>query len=416
MTTTTAPNDLVRGLRYRRWLGRQQLVRGVTPSRPRIKYGLAPGCLGVVLVIVAIYVVMLVALAVQMALYVVLAFGALLVVKPFSRFALPALRGGVFNANAFAETPAAGMFVLGAVPTTALVYPLSHGLATLAGAAVVGGLGFRPLVRVLDGKPLPTLPLRKDLDPTPSVGPDLSEPGDFGLWVGEATGTLAALGHTAGLQRGSNVTLNLRDAAKNIAIFGETGTGKTTRVINHLLVQALDFDCGGLIFDVRGDFHTTAAHAAQLTGKTIQRIGVGQLGLTLLDGLTPNTAAGFLEAAFKLLGQGEGDSAFWLSLAVARSQAALAVLFHVPGAYSLKGLYNYVFDERVPQGRDRDGQRRAPRAPGACRRRRSRRKPRCAAAQERDRVRGDDRGAVHRERTQRRQPDDRDRPRAVRRP
>jgi len=347
MTTTTAPNDLVRGLRYRRWLGRQQLVRGVTPSRPRIKYGLAPGCLGVVLVIVAIYVVMLVALAVQMALYVVLAFGALLVVKPFSRFALPALRGGVFNANAFAETPAAGMFVLGAVPTTALVYPLSHGLATLAGAAVVGGLGFRPLVRVLDGKPLPTLPLRKDLDPTPSVGPDLSEPGDFGLWVGEATGTLAALGHTAGLQRGSNVTLNLRDAAKNIAIFGETGTGKTTRVINHLLVQALDFDCGGLIFDVRGDFHTTAAHAAQLTGKTIQRIGVGQLGLTLLDGLTPNTAAGFLEAAFKLLGQGEGDSAFWLSLAVARSQAALAVLFHVPGAYSLKELYNYVFDERV---------------------------------------------------------------------
>ncbi len=32
---------------------------------------------------------------------------------------------------------------------------------------------------------------------------------------------------------------------------------------------------------------------------------------------------------------------------MARSQAALAVLFHVPGAYSLKGLYDYVFDERV---------------------------------------------------------------------
>jgi len=91
MTTTSAPNDLVRGLRYRRWLGRQQLVRGVAPSRPRIKYGLAPGCLGVVLVIVAIYVVMLVALAVQMALYVAAALAALFVVRPFSRFALPAL-------------------------------------------------------------------------------------------------------------------------------------------------------------------------------------------------------------------------------------------------------------------------------------------------------------------------------------
>jgi len=81
------------------------------------------------------------------------------------------------------------MFVLGAVPTTVLVYPLSHGLVTLAGAAIVGGLRFRPLVRVLDGKPLPTLPLRKEVDATPPVGPDLSEPGDSRLWIGEAIGT-----------------------------------------------------------------------------------------------------------------------------------------------------------------------------------------------------------------------------------
>ncbi len=349
-TPTAATNDLVRGLRYRRWLGRHHLVRGQTPSRPRVDYKLNAGCLGIIIavvgLVVAIYVIALAALALQIVFDVVLALAALLLVRPFYRFAVPAIKGGVFNASAFAHTPSAGMFVLGAVPTTALVYPVSHGLATLAGAAVVGGFGFQPLVRALDGKPLPTFPLRKSVDASPTIGPDLREPGDFGLWIGEATGTFSALGHASGLQRGSNVTLNLRDAAKNIAIFGETGTGKTTRVINHLLVQALDFDCGGLIFDVRGDFHTTAARAAQLTGKTIQRIGVGQLGLNLLEGLTPNTAAGFLEAAFKLLGQGEGDSAFWLSLAVARSQAALAVLFHVPAAYSLKGLYQYVFDER----------------------------------------------------------------------
>ncbi len=127
MTPTAALNDLVRGLRYRRWLGRQHLVRGLTPSRPRIKYGLAPGCLGAVLVIVAIYVVMLVALAIQMALYIVAALAALLVVRPFSRSALPALRGGVFNGNAFRRDTAGRHVVLGAVPTTALVYPLSHG-------------------------------------------------------------------------------------------------------------------------------------------------------------------------------------------------------------------------------------------------------------------------------------------------
>jgi len=124
---------------------------------------------------------------------------------------------------------------------------------------------------IADGRPQPIVDLAQVAEITverhldrernqPSVGPDLSEPGDFGLWVGEATGALAALGHTAGLQRGSNVTLNLCDAAKNIAILAETGTGKTTRVINHLLVQALDFDCGGLIFDVRGDFQTRPAH------------------------------------------------------------------------------------------------------------------------------------------------------------
>jgi len=192
-------------------------------------------------IIVAIYVLVLVTLAIQVALYVVAALAALLVVRPFSRWALSAVRGGVFNASAFSETSALGMFAIGAVPTTALVYPLTHGVATLAGAAIVGGLGFRPLVRALDGKALPTLPLGrgKDIEATPTVGLDLTTPGEFGLWIGEATGTLAALGHTAGLQRGSNVTLNLRDAAKNIVIFGETGTGKTTRVINHLLIQAL---------------------------------------------------------------------------------------------------------------------------------------------------------------------------------
>jgi len=129
-TPTATPNDLVRGLRYRRWLGRHQLVRGKVPSRPRIKYGLAPGCLGIVLVIVAIYVIALIAVAIQMALYVVVALAALLIVRPFYRFAIPAVKGGVFNAGAFAQTPPAGMFVLGAVPTTALVYPLSHGLAS----------------------------------------------------------------------------------------------------------------------------------------------------------------------------------------------------------------------------------------------------------------------------------------------
>jgi type IV secretory pathway TraG/TraD family ATPase VirD4 len=149
------------------------------------------------------------------------------------------------------------------------------------------------------------------------------------------------MGHAAGIVAGTDVTLDLPDAAKNIAVFGETGTGKTTRVLNHLLVQALDLDCGALIFDVRGDFHETVSRAAKLTGKTVQRVGVGGdgvLGLNLLAGLTANTAAGFLEAAFRLLGQGQGDSGFWVSLAVTRCRHALSVLQHVPDAYRTQAL------------------------------------------------------------------------------
>ena len=156
------------------------------------------------------------------------------------------------------------------------------------------------------------------------------------------------MGHAAGIAAGADVTLDLPDAAKNIAVFGETGTGKTTRVLNHLLVQALDLDCGALIFDVRGDFHQTVSRAAKLTGKTVQRVGVGGdgvLGLNLLAGLTADTAAGFLEAAFRLLGQGQGDSGFWVSLAVTRCRHALSVLQHVPDAYTLKALHRYVFEE-----------------------------------------------------------------------
>jgi len=83
------------------------------------------------------------------------------------------------------------MFAIGAVPTTALTFAVSHDLTALAGAAIVGGIGFRPLVNVLDGKSLPTLPLgRKEVDVAPTIGPDVRTPGEFGLWIGEATGRL----------------------------------------------------------------------------------------------------------------------------------------------------------------------------------------------------------------------------------
>jgi len=353
LTSRSPVPELVRALRYRRHLGRTTLARGTRPKAPKISYsgfGLI-GCLvvGVALplLLTALFAVIV---AVRLAIDVAIALGVLLLLRSFRNWVLPAFRGEPFDSRSFAKTSPVATFAMGAVPTAALAYAASPHPATIAIAALAGGVAFRPIAHTLDGKRLPEppslFPARKTQSEPVDVGLDLESSGDFGLWIGEATGAFSEMGHLAGLRAGSNVTLNLRDAAKNLAIFGETGTGKTTRVVNHLLVQALDFDADAFIFDVRGDFHTTATHAAQLAGKTIQRIGVGQLGVNLLDGLTPNTAAGFLEAAFKLLGQGEGDSAFWLSLAVARCQNALGVLNHVPGDYSLRSLYRYVFDDR----------------------------------------------------------------------
>ena len=344
--------DLLRTLRLRRHLGRGKLVRGKAPPRPNVSYSsnLGLGCLVLVIAVPLLALALIAAAyALQLAIALAIVLGILLIAAPFRRWVVPAFRGEPLYANAFASTPPAAMATLGAISTGGVTYGFSHEFLPAALAGVVGAVAFRPTVGALDGKRLPrfSAPRFTRADGVSTVSGTATDiPGPFGLWIGEATGTLAAMGHTAGIRRGSNVTLNLRDAAKNIAIFGETGTGKTTRVINHLLIQALDFDCGALIFDVRGDFHDTAERAGRLTGKKIQRIGVGQLGVNLLEGLTPNTAAGFLESAFKLLGQGEGDSGFWVSLAIARCQNALAVLEHVPGRYSLAGLYAYVFDDR----------------------------------------------------------------------
>lgn len=344
---------LIRELRRRRRLGRTTIRRGERPKAPDIRFKNV-GCLGIVAALVGLQLaIWLIAATVHALFFVVDLAGVcclLLIAEQFRAWAIPAVFGKPFDAHAFAGATPRLMFLFGAVPAAAATYGATHGLLPVLVATAAGGFGFPPLVRALDGKRVPPLSdvlPRKNVTPV-AHDPEEDAPGPFGLWIGEATGALSAMGHAAGIVAGADVTLDLQDAAKNIAVFGETGTGKTTRVLTHLLVQALDLDCGALIFDVRGDFHETVSRAAKLTGKPVARVGVGGdgvLGLNLLAGLTADTAAGFLEAAFRLLGQGQGDSGFWVSLAVTRCRHALALLQHVPDGYTLKGLHRYVFED-----------------------------------------------------------------------
>ncbi len=174
--------------------------------------------------------------------------------------------------------------------------------------------------------------------------------GRFGLWLGESTGWLSKLSHVAGMAPNQNVVLDISDACQNIVVLGATGSGKTTRAINPMLVQLLDQDAGGLIFDIKGDYKKDVFHFAQNAGRDVTVIGVGDgnFGINLLSGLTPEVAASFLKSIVLMAG-GYGMEKFWVDTAAALCKNALGVLSFVPAYYSLEGLYLYLFnaDKRV---------------------------------------------------------------------
>lgn len=170
----------------------------------------------------------------------------------------------------------------------------------------------------------------------------------FSLWIGESTGYLASLWHPASVARGQQVGLTVEDAAQNILILGAIGSGKTTRAMHPLLVQLLDQDTGGLMFDIKGDFKKAVFTCAELTSRTVTVIGVGQQPLNLLAGLTPEMAASFLKSAL-LLGGGSKLDSFWTDTATELCRNVLGLLSFLPEHYHLNGLYRYLFDTQYQE-------------------------------------------------------------------
>ena len=96
-----------------------------------------------------------------------------------------------------------------------------------------------------------------------------------------------------------------------------------------LLIQLLDQDCGGLIFDIKGDFKKAVLAFALEAKRDLVLIGVGQQSLNLLEGLSPEISASFLKSAFLLAGSAKTDS-FWIDTSVEVCRYALGVLSFVP--------------------------------------------------------------------------------------
>ena len=73
--------------------------------------------------------------------------------------------------------------------------------------------------------------------------------------------------------------------------------------------------------------------------------------MNLLDGLSPEIATSFLKSALLLGGNARVDS-FWVDTGVELCRSALGVLSFVPGDYTLKGLYPYLFDTSFQENID----------------------------------------------------------------
>jgi hypothetical protein len=171
----------------------------------------------------------------------------------------------------------------------------------------------------------------------------LTTPLPFSLWLGLSSGALVHRWHPANLAALQHIGLSLQDAAQNILILGAIGSGKTTRAIHPLLLQLLDQNCGGLIFDIKGDFKQAVTTFAEQTQAAPIVIGVGQQPFNLLAGLPPEMAATFLKSALLLAGGSKAEG-FWIDTATEMCRNALGVLSFIPQLYNLNGLYCYVFD------------------------------------------------------------------------
>ncbi len=166
----------------------------------------------------------------------------------------------------------------------------------------------------------------------------------FGLWLGKTTGRLASLSHKTGLAKGLSIALNLEDASQNILVLGGIGAGKTTRLMQPLLVQLLDQSCGGLLFDVKGDVKKAVLALGELSARPITVIGPNHSQMNLLANLSPEMAASFLKSAFLLNGGAKMDG-FWVDTATELCRNTLGVLSFLPEHYTLQGLYGYLFEE-----------------------------------------------------------------------
>jgi len=173
----------------------------------------------------------------------------------------------------------------------------------------------------------------------------------FALYLGTSTGLLIERKHKSGIAKNHPVILSLKDAILNLIIFGGLGAGKTSDLINPLLVQLIDDGYGGLIFDVKGSFQRTVLAIAAETGRSIELIGPTHQPMNLIAGLTPETAAEYVKAAILLDNPSKRNDAHWTEAATQLANSVLGLLHFLPSYYTLANMHRFIYDQKFREAR-----------------------------------------------------------------
>jgi type IV secretory pathway TraG/TraD family ATPase VirD4 len=143
----------------------------------------------------------------------------------------------------------------------------------------------------------------------------------------------------------SHIDLTVEDLARHTIVFGNSGSGKTTRAFNPMLEDMLaGFDVGALIIAAKAESVTEAAEIARRAGRDFIVIQPGgEIGLDVLTG-SPDVDAMYFRDVF---GRVPDDAKPYIDAAAMRVKHALQMLKSAGGQYyTFSHLANYIFDEQ----------------------------------------------------------------------
>lgn len=148
----------------------------------------------------------------------------------------------------------------------------------------------------------------------------LCEREDEAIKIGEATGHFSFRGLLTGPKQGQSVKVAVSDLFQNTIILGGTGSGKTRSLLLPVVKQLINLqnkrDISLYVTDAKAVLWKDVAKIAKQLNKNVQVIGVhdNEMGVDLLDGISPSFAADLIKSVMRQLGGASSDS-FWPDMA-----------------------------------------------------------------------------------------------------